>query len=160
MIFVAIPFIFQDMSIVLQSLLIMFGAWFLTSKDFKSKLEAEETLKDRKFALPLMSYEFSEKEFLADGEGKMSVPYTKIKRLVQDKEYLYIFLGKRSIFMIDKNNISFCEQNEIKLENSTELEGLKELISKESSLPWERPTSSFFVNLPKLLRAISDLKEV
>lgn len=101
-----------------------------------------------------MKYQFMDKEFLVDGEGKMNVPYTKIKRLVEDNDYLYIFLGKKSLFMVSKKDVTLNNNSD-----TNNLNNLMEIISRQSNLPWERVSTMLFINLNKLKRAFSDLKE-
>lgn len=149
--FVGLALVFNNIDMRLQSLLIMIGAWLLVSKDFKSKLSAEKSLQEREYELPQMNYEFLDKKFLVDGEGSMIVEYTKIKRLVEDKEYMYIFLGKTAIFMLNKEDINN--------NNNNNLENLKLSISEKSGLAWESLNSILFINFQRFKRAFSDLKE-
>lgn len=94
-----------DMSMILRGLLMAFGCWFLISQDFPAVSKADRAVQARNGVLPVMEYEFHEKNVLLSGEGSMTIRYDKFQRLVKSDKYLYLFLGKGSVCMIDKETV-------------------------------------------------------
>lgn len=60
---------------------------------------------------------------------------------MQDKKYLYLFLGPDSVIMVDRG----------KIENGSD-EDVMQLVEKRTGKKWEEPFSLLTVNLHDLLR--------
>jgi len=94
-----------EMPMVLRGILMAIGCWLLVSQDFPAASKADRAIQARNGSLPVMEYEFHEKNVVLSGEGSMTIRYDRFQRLVKSEQYLYLFLGKGSVCMIDKDTI-------------------------------------------------------
>ena len=117
-----------------RAIILLFGAWFVVSIDIPSQVRADRALEARKADLPKMEYEFHKDQMRISGEGSMSIPDKKIEKLTEDQFYLYIFMSKDSMCMIDKNTVKPKSVDELKefLATKTKLDWLNE----KSLLAW------------------------
>ncbi len=88
-----------------KALLLLIGAWLLVSRDFPAAVRADRALSERKARLPDMSYSFGEKAVRLTGEGSMDLPYKKFTKLVEDKQYVYLFVSRNSVCMMEKDSV-------------------------------------------------------
>ena len=88
-----------------KALLLLAGAWLLVSRDFPAAVRADRALTERKAKLPDMNYSFGPETLRLTGEGSMDIPYQKLTRLVEDKRYLYLFLSRNSVCMLEKDSV-------------------------------------------------------
>lgn len=75
----------------------------------------------------------------------MRLEYSRFHRLVEDNEYLYLFLGRKSVCMIDKSTIQGGTADE-----------LKAFAAERTGLSWRRGRSFFTMNLADLRQMIRD----
>ena len=125
-----------------KGLLLLLGCWMLASRDFPAVMRADRTLQERQGALPCQRCEFYEGDFLLSGEGSMRIPYKKLTRLVEDAEYLYLFLAENSLCMVERSGV--------------EPEGdaaLMEFLSEKTGLAWQREKSLLSLNLWDLFQS-------
>lgn len=123
-----------------RTVLLLIGAWLVISMDFPSQVRADRAVDARRGNLPKMEYEFHKDAVRISGEGSMSVPYKKIIRLVDDKSYLYFFMGKDSICMVDRATIKPKSVDE-----------LKEFLAKKTGLDWQSEKSLLALNLADVI---------
>ncbi len=121
-----------------KGILIASGAWLIVSQDFPAQVRADRVLQARGGKLPVMRYAFGDDGLNVSGEGSMDIPYAKISRLIHDSEYLYLFIMKDSVCMMDRP------------ENSGEF---MKFIAEKTGLEWQTVKSVFAMN-------IDDLKEI
>ena len=88
-----------------KALLLLVGAWLLVSRDFPAAVRADRALTERKAKLPDMNYSFGPETLHLTGEGSMDISYRKFTRLVEDKRYLYLFLSRNSVCMLEKDSV-------------------------------------------------------
>jgi hypothetical protein len=131
-----------------KALLLLIGAWLLASKDFPAQAKADKALQERKAALPSMSYQFFGEYMLVSGEGSMEIPYKKFARLAEDKDYLYIFMSKDSVCMIDRATVK-----------PRTTEELMKFISIKTGLQWRKEKSFLAINFWDLRQMLKDRKE-
>ena len=131
-----------------RAILLLIGAWFIASLDFPSQLRADRTLEARKGVLPRMSYEFYEDEFRISGEGSMSVPYKKLSYLVEDREYLYLFLSRDSVCMMETSSLK-----------PKEPDAFKAFLADRSGLIWRREKGLLSIDLTDLILMYRDRKK-
>lgn len=136
------------MNRIVQILLIMAGCWLLVSKDFPAVMRAERALEARKGVLPVNTCTFFDSGMDLDGEGHMRLKYDRFQRLVEDEGYLYLFLGRRSVCMIDKAAISPGTPEE-----------LKAYVAGRTGLAWTRQRSLLLMNLADLRQALRDWRQ-
>lgn len=133
------------MNRVLQVLLAMLGCWLLVSKDFPASLRAEQALEQRKGVLPENVCKFFDKAMELNGEGRMRLEYSRFQRLIEDGGYLYLFLGRNSVCMIDKETVE-----------GGSAEDLKAFVEKRTGMTWSKNRSLLWMNLTDIRQALKD----
>ena len=120
--------ILLEMPMAVQGILFMIGCWLLVSKDFPAKCAADEALEARKkknLELPAMVTAFFETHAELKGEGRMRLEYKCFERLIEDNQYFYLFLGKDSVCMMEKESIQ-----------PKDCEKFKEFVTEKTGLQW------------------------
>lgn len=131
-----------------RAILLLIGAWLIASLDFPSQLRADRTLETRKGMLPRMNYEFYEDELRVSGEGSMRVPYHKLSRLVEDREYLYLFLSRDSVCMLASDSL-----------HPKKPDAFKEFLAEKTGLIWRRDKAMLSINLADLILMFRERKK-
>ena len=131
-----------------RAILLLIGAWVIVSVDLPGQIRADRALEARDAELPQMEYEFHKDQMKVSGEGSMSIPYKKIVKLTEDKYYLYIFMSKNSICMIDKSTIKPKSDKE-----------LKEFLASKTKLDWLNEKSFLSMNLADVILALRNKKK-
>lgn len=144
MIFAAV---FLNLPLVLRSILVLLGAWFLVSLDFPASLQADKVLENRKAALPKMCYEFDANKVNISGEGSMNISYKKFQKISYDHDYLYLFENPTSVCMIDRETIS--PKNDIQF---------MAFISEKTNKSWEHDKSFALLNIHDIRQMLADSK--
>lgn len=132
-------------SLILKGIFLLVGAWLVSTPDFPSQVRADKNLDARKNPLPVMSYEFYDDKIKLSGEGACDITYDKIKILIQDTKYFYLFISKNSACMIDKST----------LEN---LDGFMNFIEEKTKTKWRVQKSFFSMNFQDLIREFKKKK--
>lgn len=134
--------LFAGLPIWAEAILLAIGCWMLVGRDFPATYRAEEAIDARKGVLPITTCSFSAGHAeIQEGGVSKKLRYDQFQKLVQDKDYLYLFLGEESIVMIDRE----------KVEPGTDAE-LMEFIEKKTGKKWEARLSLLTMNLHDLLR--------
>ena len=131
-----------------RTVLLLIGAWLVISMDFPSQVRADRAVAARRGNLPKMEYEFHKDAVRVSGEGSMSIPYKKITRLVDDKSYLYFFMNKDSICMVDCATIQPKSVDE-----------LKEFMANKTGLDWQSEKSLLAMNLADVILLFRNRKD-
>lgn len=134
-----------SMDRILQTVLLLAGCLLMIGGDFPASVRADKAVDDRKGNLPNNVCSFFGASMELSGEGTMRLQYDRFQRLVEDNEYLYLFLGRRSVCMIDKTTIQGGSPEE-----------LKAFVSERTGLTWRRNRSFFTMNLADLKQMIRD----
>ena len=125
-------------SLALKGVFLLVGAWLVSTPDFPSQIRAEKNLAARKNPLPVMNYEFYDDKIKLSGEGTCDINYEKIKILLQDTKYFYLFISKNSACMIDKSTL-------------TDLKGFMNFIEEKTKTQWH-VQKSFFLFLNQIYK--------
>lgn len=131
-----------------RTVLLLIGAWLVISMDFPSQVRGDRAVNARRGDLPKMEYEFHKDAVKISGEGSMSIPYKKIARLVDDKRYLYLFMDKDSICMIDRETI-----------RPKSVDEFKEFLAKKTELDWQSEKSLLALNLADVILMFRNRKD-
>lgn len=134
-----------EMNRIVQALLLLAGCLLMIGGDFPAAVRADKAVDDRKGQLPQNVCSFFSGSMELSGEGTMRLKYDRFQRLVEDNEYLYLFLGSKSVCMIDKAAI-----------NGGTAEELKVFVAERTGLAWKRNHSFFSMNLADLRQMIRD----
>lgn len=135
----------MEMSRPLQGVLLLVGCLILVSGDLPAALRADRAVDARKGNLPKNVCAFFANSMELSGEGTMRLEYGRFQRLIEDNEYLYLFLGRGSVCMIDKAAIEGGSAEE-----------LKDFVAQKTGLAWRRGRSFLSMNLTDLRQAIRD----
>ena len=127
-----------------KGILLLLGAWLVSTPDFPAQVQADKVLEMRKNNLPRLSYEFSSSDIKLSGEGtNINIPYSKITRLIHDTEYCYLFISNNEACMLDKRTVT----SHINPENLSEF---MSFIENRTGLKWYREKSWIALNLEDL----------
>ena len=129
----------SSLPVWIKALLLLIGAWLVSSPDFPAQVIADKVLSSRKNNLPVMSYEFYEDYMTLSGEGSMNIEYRRFRILLEDSEYYYLFMNKDSACMMDKETLT-----------PHELEKFAAFIESKTGLTFRHEKSLLAMNLQDL----------
>ena len=130
-----------------KALLLLLGAWLLVSRDFPAAVRADRALSERKAKLPNMNYSFGPDKLHLSGEGSMDIPYKKFTKLVEDRQYLYLFESRNSVCMMDKESIK-----------PADIMGFAAFLEKKTGLKWQAEKSFLSMSIYDIRQAIRDMR--
>ena len=130
-----------------KAILLLIGAWLLVSRDFPAAVRADRALSERKAKLPDMSYDFGPDKVHLSGEGSMDIPYNKLTRLVEDKQYLYLFLNRNSVCMMEKDSVK-----------PADLMAFAKFLEEKTGLKWQAEKSFLSMSIYDLRQAFKDMR--
>lgn len=139
---------FATLPLWAKTILLLLGALVITGIDFPAMVRADSVLEARRGNLPKMEYEFHKDAMKVSGEGSMSIAYKKIVRMAEEGHYLYIFMGRDSICMIEKESIKPKDVDEF-----------KEFMAQKTGLTWQSEKSLLAFNLADVILAVRSKKE-
>ena len=106
------------------------GCVIMTNINSRADTIAEQTVSAMQGNFPQLHYTFS-KDGFTDGEGRPVIPYERLFRLIRDEQYLYLFTGKATGYMLERSSV--CGENLA--------DGLMQFLSDQSGLSWTSPFS-------------------
>ena len=103
--------------------MLLLGTWMTVSINFPAKVRADRVIQSRKGNLPGFIYEFFNEQIkLSSNYNKsMYIPYSNLTKLLNDKKYLYLFISKDFVCMIDKSTLENTENFMNFIKNKTGL---------------------------------------
>lgn len=125
----------------LKAILLLIGAWLMASGDFPAQVSADRAVQKRNGSLPKMHYEFYEDHLKLTGEGSMNIGYRKLNRLLEDKEFYYLFLERDSVCMIARESLKPAKQEEFRM-----------FLENTSGLNWRQEKSFLSIDLADLIK--------
>lgn len=134
-----------EMNRILQAVLLLAGCLLMIGRDFPAAVRADKAVDDRKGQLPENKCAFFKNFMELSGEGTMRLEYSRFQRLVEDDQYLYLFLGAKSVCMVGKATVEGGGADE-----------LKAFVAERTGLTWRRNRSILTMNLADLRQAIQD----
>lgn len=129
---------------ILQVILLLIGCWLLVSGDLPSKVKADRTLKVRENSLPVIESIFYESYMELSNQLKMTIEYDKIQQLIEENQYLFIFLNRESVCMIDINKLKPYEP-----------EMFKNFLTDKTGLEWKRNKAIFNMSLAEIVKTLA-----
>lgn len=130
-----------------KALLLLIGAWLLVSRDFPAAVRADKALSERKAKLPNMEYGFGPETVHLSGEGSMDIPYKKFTRLVEDRQYLYLFISRNSVCMLEKDSVK-----------PKDLMAFASFLEEKTGLKWRAEKSFLSMSIYDMRRAWKDMR--
>lgn len=140
--------VLSGFSLAWRGIMVLIGCWFLVSTDFPAVARADKALDQRKAELPQNVCTFYDNRMDLSGEGSMAIPYDRFQRLVEDDAYLYLFLEKNSLCMIEKATVT--------PEGS---DALKAFVAQKTGLSWGRNRSILSMNVSDFLQMLRDSRK-
>lgn len=116
------------------------GCILLTNLNTRAESVADQLERALQGKFPELEYSFSETGF-TDGADRAEIPYSDFIRLIEDDDYLYLFISKASGYMLEISSVIG--------ENGAE--GLKRLLSEKSGCEWTRPVTLLSFSLKDVL---------
>ena len=114
-----------------QILFLAVGCFTLIGLNSPPKKLAEQVIKNLKGKFPKMGYVFSADSVqLTGADEDAELKYKDILLLVEDRNYLYIFIQNRSAYMIDTSSVK------------PDAAGFKAFLEKKTGLHWTRTGSN------------------
>lgn len=136
--------LYADQSMFMPLIALFVGCVMLANINAYPKAQANEVLKMMGENYPQSDYHFDNDSFTFNKDAE-PVPYSKIIRLVEDREYLYLYVSRQSAYMVDKKTISRGKDMD-----------LKDFLAIETGLKWTRPASFLRFNLKDLFPKTKD----
>lgn len=129
-------------------LCLFLGCIILTNLNAKAESVADQVAKSLNGHYPQLKYSFTENGF-TDGEDRPEVPYVSLIRLIEDNDYLYLFISKASGYMIEAKTI----------QGTGGEHELKKLISEKSGLNWTSPPTILNISLKDIIANLKSRKK-
>ena len=117
-------------------LCLFLGCVMIAGLNVRAKSNAKKIIAQMNNNFPSSQYYFSSTGFRDSEKGK-EIPYQKIIKLIDDKQYLYLYISRESAYMV--NNASVYGEGG--------LSGLKNLTSDKTGLKWTKPSSFWSFNI-------------
>lgn len=127
-----------------EGLLLLLGTLLFAGRGFPAALRAEDTIEARNGVLPSSECTFTAKDvILRENKAEKHLRYRDFDRLIQDKAYLYLFLNRSALVMVDRRTVGPGSDGE-----------LMEFAAKKCGKEWESCLSLLTLNLRDVLRLL------
>ena len=121
--------LYADSTMFMPVIALFVGCFMIANINAYPKAQAKEVLKMMGENYPKSTYEFGADSFTFNPEAE-PVPYKKLIRLIEDREYLYLYVSQQSAYMVDKRTVT-----------GGSVDDLKTFLAIETLLKWGRPAS-------------------
>lgn len=126
---------------VVRILLLALGAWIVVSRNLAASMRASDSVDHRGGQLPEYQYSFYDDHLRLQGEGSsLNIPYAQLIRLVEDRDYFYLFNGEESVMMLDQQALSPATPDEF-----------REFLSKRTGRSFRKSRNLLMMTLQDLL---------
>ena len=95
----------------------------------------------------ICNYSFGQDKVHLSGEGSMDIPYNKLTRLVEDKQYLYLFLNRNSVCMMEKDSVK-----------PADLMAFAKFLEEKTGRKWQAEKSFLSMSIYDIRRAFKDMR--
>ena len=123
--------LYADKSLFMPWIALAVGCFMIPNLNAVPKQQAKEVLQQMGGHYPKSEYRFYEKEFTFQ-EKEEPIPYKRLIRLIEDKQYLYLYVVAQSAYMVDKGTVTGGTVSE-----------LKTYLEIETGMKFSRPASLF-----------------
>ena len=130
--------LYADQSMFMPWIALFVGCFMLANLNAVPRMQANEQLKMIGGNFPKSDYSFYEKEFKFYDKGE-PIPYKRLIRLIEDKQYLYLYVAEQSAYMVDKGTVTGGSVSE-----------LKTYLEIETGLKFSRPANLFSFKITDL----------
>lgn len=129
-----------SMPVWARCILLLIGAWIVSSPDFPAQVRSDKVIQIRKGNFPTIKYEFYDDKIKISDKKSENILYKDLTKLINDQKYFYLFITKNSVCMIDK---------EYFFDNGTEK--FMRFIENKTGMKFRTQKSVFALNLHDLL---------
>lgn len=131
--------LYADPSMITPMIALFFGCILIANLSLRPRLRAAKVIEQLHGQFPVSDYVFHRTSF-TDGSNGKAIPYSSLIRLVEDQEYIYLYISQESAYMVEKSGIS-CGA-----------EALKDFLAEKTGLPWTRPASLLTFRFPSVFK--------
>lgn len=131
--------LYMDSSMLTPMICLFIGCVMIANLNIGPRMLAKQVIKQMGNQFPHSHYVFNASEFKFHEEAE-AVPYGKLIRLIEERQYFYLYVSEDSGYMVDKATITGSDVN-----------GFKQFLTEKTGLKWERPASLLTFNLRSLL---------
>lgn len=117
-------------------LCLFLGCVMIAGLNVRAKSNAKKIIAQMGNRFPSSQYYFTSTGFRDSEKGK-EIPYQNIIKLIDDRQFLYLYISRESAYMV--NNASVYGEGG--------LAGLKNLTSEKTGLKWTKPSSFWSFNI-------------
>lgn len=111
-------------------LCILLGSFTLVGLNSPARQLADQVIRSLNGKFPVISYTFEDDAIHLEGtDSADTLPYSDIYLLLEQKDYLYLFLKDRSCYMLDRSSMIPDDA------------GLMTLVEEKTGLPWTKNRS-------------------
>ena len=123
-------------------LLMLAGCWLMMNLDLPAKHRADKIIASAGGKLPHARFCFRKEDFtVKSADYEKTLNYRQLFSLLEDGEYLYLFVNRNAGYIVDKSTVS-----------AEEWDGFKALLESASGLTFRSPTTLMNLNLRRFLK--------
>ena len=119
--------------------LFFIGCILMTSINTRPRANAKILIKQLNGSFPVLKYTFTDTGFASDQE-EQETKYSSVIRLIESRQYLYIYVTQEKAYMIDSFALS-----------PDDPDGFKKFVSAKTKLEWSRPFSLFSITIKSIV---------
>ena len=130
--------LYADQTMFMPWIALFAGCVMLANINIIPKGQARDVLKQMGGKFPKSDYSFYEKEFKFYDKGE-PIPYKRLIRLIEDRQYMYLYVEEQSGYMVDKGTVT-----------GGTVSDFKTYLEIETGLKFSRPASLFSFRITDL----------
>ena len=140
LIFIIVGVLTSYGTLATRTAMVAIGCFMVVGVNTPEKYMGKKIVQSMNGRFPKLQYDFNFSNIKVKGADTISrVGYHEIIRLVEEENYLYLFLENKSAFMVDKKTVK------------PKVDNLKELLSEKVGLPWMKARPIFGLSLASLI---------
>ena len=121
--------LYADQTMYMPIIALFVGCVMIANVNAVPRSQAKQVLRQMGNKFPKSDYSFLEEGFKFYDKGEV-IPYSNLIRLVEDKQYMYLYISQQSAYMVDKGTVTGGTVSE-----------LKDFLKIETGLSWTRPAN-------------------
>lgn len=127
--------LYGDKTLFMPLVCLFVGCVMIANLNQAPKSLAKKVIAQMGGQFPQSAYRFESSSFSFHKETP-AVPYSKLIRLIEDKQYFYLYVSEDSGYMVDRSTVS-----------GDGAAGLKAFLAEKTGMKWFRPNSLLTFNL-------------
>ncbi len=130
--------LYADQTMITPIVCLILGCLLIANVNLRARVRANKVIEHLKGNYPKSAYSFTAKGFSDEKDGKI-IPYDQIIKLVEDREYFYLYISEESAYMVDKSTVSGGSVDEF-----------KDYLSRRTDEKWVHPNSLLTFSIKSL----------